>query len=87
MFIGPPGTDNGGEREKKKERIQLIMMMTWDIEWPRTCDIISLQKPVQNISPLLFPFCNLYLRIKIRQFKKESSLPNLEAFYIQSHTQ
>jgi len=32
MFIGPPGTGNKDEREKKKERIKLIMMMTWDIE-------------------------------------------------------
>jgi hypothetical protein len=32
MFIGPPGTENKDEREKKKERIKQIMMMTWDIE-------------------------------------------------------
>jgi hypothetical protein len=32
MFIGPLGTENKEEREKKKERIKMIMMMTWDIE-------------------------------------------------------
>jgi len=32
MLIGIPGTENKDEREKKKERIKVITMMTWDIE-------------------------------------------------------